>query len=133
MIIQSTGCDIIKLLFRKEKFKELLKDYKKIFFTNSFEHALLNVPKEGKLIVITSNIFHDHMSEHRELANTISDDEKNANSLASAVKSINNRCLVYVYTERPSSSTKHIDAIMKKKGDLSGEMETILVNAKRAL
>ncbi len=78
LLIQSRGFDGIKKFF-KQVFSERIGDF---LFSDSFDHALEIIPK-GELLVITSNIFHDQLSDHRDSAKrTIPDSEKNGNVIA---------------------------------------------------
>ena len=126
IIVQSTGFQEIESLLKRPEFKDLLKKVTNIFLTNSFEHALLNIPKKGKVFVITSNIFHDPMTKHRDLKNTIPNSAKNANTLAEGIKAINNRSVVYVYSDYLPHTDKYIDGLMKKTDDISRDLKVLL-------
>jgi hypothetical protein len=55
--------------------------------TDNFEFALKLVPKRGELVVITSEMFHDSVSEHKDrVTKKIPNSEKNGDRLALEIK-----------------------------------------------
>ena len=72
-----------------------------VTYTNSFDHAI-DLMKEKKFsLIITSAIFHDAKSEHRDTATrTIPDIQKKPNTLAGIVKKTNPETKVYVLSNQ---------------------------------
>ncbi len=86
-----------------------------VSYTDSFDHALDIVPPDGELIVITSGMFHDKMSEHRDnVIQKIPDNEKNGNQLAKMIKEINPNAKIFLYSEYPLFENDYLDGTLKK-------------------
>ncbi len=90
----------------KRKFPELLNN---ITFNDNFESTLELIPKEGEIIVITSNIFHDKKNE------LLPSHEKNGNKLAELIKEINATAKVYIFSANYPYPDESIDGFYKKR------------------
>lgn len=113
MIVQSIP-DWIKILVKTmaDKLPNLVDC---IIATDSFDHALDLVPKKGELIVVTSEMFHDHLSIHKEsVKQKIPNSEKNGDKLAELIKKINKRAKVYVFSEFNPKSKENYDGFIQK-------------------
>lgn len=88
-----------------------------ISITDSFDHAIDLIPREGEVIVITSEMFHDEYSNFRKsVTQKIPDKEKSANKLAELVKAINNKAKVYTFSEFSPNGFEYLDGcILKNK------------------
>lgn len=80
----------------------------KILYDNNFESALTLIPKEGEVIVITSNFFHD---KNDILFNQY---EKNGNKMAEEVKKINPASKIYAFSTDYLEEDDHIDGFYQK-------------------
>ncbi len=86
-----------------------------VMYTDSFDHAIDLIPKDGELIVITSGMFHDIYSDQREIVTQkISDSEKNGNKLAQMVKEINQNAKIYLFSEYAPKEHEYLDGFILK-------------------
>jgi hypothetical protein len=99
-----------------------------ICFTDSFDFALDLVPKQGELIVISSGMFHDSLSEKRKtVAEKIPDNEKDGDKLAEEIKKINPEARIYVFSEYEPFESKYLDGFIKKiKGNNRESLTNLL-------
>ncbi len=117
MIVQSNAAWIPILVNAISAKLPKLTDY--LICTDNFEFALDLVPKEGELVVVTSEMFHDRVSVHKNRGNQkILDSEKNADRLAEEIKKINPKAIVYVFSEFKPSKHDFLDGFIEKtQGD----------------
>ncbi len=87
-----------------------------ITYTDSFNHALEIAPRSGKLLVITSNMFHDNYSEHKNIVpeKIIDDFDKDGNQLAKLIKKINPEAQVFLFSEFMSADREFLDGYISK-------------------
>ncbi len=98
-----------------EKFPELEKN---VFYSNSFDFGIDLIPKEGPVVVFTSNMFHDSLSEHYEhVTEKIKDKEKNANTFGKLAKAINPKVKVFLLSEFDSKEQEYLDGFIKKNNE----------------
>jgi len=83
----------------------------KILYKNNFESTLKMVPKEGEVVIITSNVFHDSENELPSIF------EKNANKLGELAKKINPKTSLYVFsTKAPHIDEINVDGFFERRG-----------------
>lgn len=105
-----------------------------VTYTNSFDHAI-DLMKEKKFsLVITSAIFHDAKSVHRDTATrTMPDIQKKPNILAEIAKKINLETKVYVLSNQKKTEheTSLIDGWISKKVNPKNEIIGLVSTAVR--
>lgn len=105
VIVQSIPyvLDLIKL--RIESVFPQLKNL--VLYYNDFEQTLETFPKEGEVVVVASNSYHDQKNE------LFPKEAKNGNKLAEEIKKINSRAKVYIFSiYQPSMD--YIDGFYEK-------------------
>ena len=86
-----------------------------VYCTDSFDHAIDLIQKEGELIVVTSEMFHDDLSDHKkDVTQKIPDYLKNGDKLAEMIKVINPKAKVYIFSEYEPKNNENIDGFVKK-------------------
>ena len=93
-----------------------------VIYDTNFENCLELIPKNGKIIVIASNIFHDKENKKFERF------AKNGGKLAEEIKKINPNSKVYIYSTDAPHNRKYIDGFFKKNcvGDTREEIRDML-------
>ncbi len=118
LIVQSleTNLDIIKNAIQ-EVFGEILTEH--IIYTDSFDGAVKLIPKSGKVLVVTSDWFHDEDKEGGFETKTIPHKSKNANTLAGWIKTINPKAKVVCYAHSFERERKSlVDCFVKKSKNM---------------
>ena len=106
-------------ILQKAILEKLPDIYEDIIWTDSFDHAISLIPKEGKFLVITSCIFHDLSSIHRgEVEETVLNQLKEPNLLGELIIKINSRSMIYVFSNTAPKDLKYLDGYIKK--DIEG-------------
>ena len=106
--------------------------FEDIIETDSFDHALTILPREGDVCVVASWEFHDKSSRHRNtVPQTLPDREKNGDILACAMKELNPNVRFISYS-KSVPQTKFVDHYVSKgKEEWSEEMKSLLKILKR--
>ena len=125
LIIQSLQGDI--LILKNAILKNLPASYESIMWTDSFDHALDLIPKEGKFLVITSGIFHDISSVHKgRVKEKVLNQLKTPNILAEMILKINIKTMIYVFSTSVPKNLRFLDGYVMK--DLKGVGVGVLLN-----
>ena len=130
LVVQSvdTWIDILKNLVNT-KYKEIADCFS---FTDSFDNAVELVEskmKNEELYVITSEMFHDQYSSHRETATYhIAESLKCASTLGELIKGINPKAKVFVFSEFKPVATAFIDEFVRKSGTNTSGVERVIDN-----
>jgi len=116
-IVQSNP-DVLKLV--REKIQSVFPELKNaVSYQGDFEKTLTEVPKDGELVVITSDQFHDKKNVK------FSDQEKDGSKLAEEIKKINARAKVYVFSMY-DPKPEHIDGFFKKSWGSNNTLEEMV-------
>ncbi len=99
---------------------------------DSFDQAVETLPTEGKLLVITSNTFHDGLSDYQSKTSVISRYDKNANLLAQLLKEKNPETKVIVYADSLHDD-RYVDDYVMKNGRGGGGAEVVPGSLSKAI
>jgi len=116
-------------LIKKKIQEELNTSLIDILYESNFEKTLEMIPKDQKLIVITSDMFHDLKDELFKRS------EKDGSRLALEIKKINPKAKVYVFSSHVPKM-EHIDGFFKKtqgKNTIEKDIIDILKELKLAV
>lgn len=105
-----------------------------VVYTNSFDHAIDMIKEEKFSLIITSAVFCDAASEHRDTATrTMRDDEKNPNILAQIAKNIHPKTKVYVLSNQKKErfETNFTDGWISKEKNPKYEITELVSSAVR--
>lgn len=101
-----------------------------VIYTDSFDEAVDIIPLTCELVVISSGMFHDKLSNYRELhGEIISDKEKSGVALAELAKKLNPKCKFYIFSEYEPEDCEFIDGFIQqhKHGNVySGDVVKVL-------
>ena len=90
-----------------------------ISYYNDFEKTLAEFSKEGEVVVIASDSYHDHKNE------LFREEEKNGSKLAEEIKKINPLAKVYIFsTYQPDMD--HIDGFYMKTAGGDNTLDEIV-------
>jgi hypothetical protein len=117
LIVQSIPyvLDLIKSRL-EETFPQLKSS---ISYYNDFEKTLAEFPKEGEVVVIASDSYHDPKNE------LFREEEKNGSKLAEEIKKINPLAKVYIFSSY-EPDMDHIDGFYMKTAGGDNTLEEIV-------
>lgn len=94
----------------------------KTLFTNSYDKAVEISPRDGKVLVITSEMFHDEFVGDKA-AIQYPNDQKNASTLAVHLKAENKNTFVYSFSEYEPEVKELLDGYILKANNYPKSLE----------
>ena len=89
--------------------------YGDVIFLDSFDQAIDLIPLNCELIVISSEMFNDELSQYREFHGAIiPDEEKDGAKFAEMVKLLNPNSRVYIFSQYEPKKSVFIDGFIQK-------------------
>lgn len=117
IIVQSIPyvLDLIRL-----KIEEIFPQLKRsVLYHNDFEQTLATFPKEGEVVVIASDSYHDLNNE------LFLKEEKTGSKLAKEIKKINPMAKVYIFSIY-QPNMEYVDGFYKKSNDGDNTLDEIV-------